>query len=99
MRPILKLFLCKNGFEQFEGGVFVGIAFHVEIDESVQLARATQQRPKLGSKMSNRVRRIGRIKLRIERGNFDRKIYNREKLRIFAQGVAPVSCFAREAFQ
>ena len=80
MRPIPKLFFGKNGFEQFERSVFVRIAFHVEIDESAQLSRTTQKRPQLGREMGDCVRRIGRIYLRIECGNFNGKIHNWETL-------------------
>ena len=99
MRPILKLFLGENGFEQFEGYIFVRIAFHVEINESAHVSGATQQWPQLGREVGNGVRRVGRIYLRIEGRNFDRKIYDREKCRIFAQGISPVFCFAREALE
>src|SRR5947209_17796656 len=49
--------------------------------------------------MSDCLRRVVRTYLRIKRRNFDRKIYNREKVRICAQRVDPVSCFAREALE
>ena len=40
--------------------------------------------------MRNRVGRIGRIHLRIERGDFYGKIYDRKKFRAFAERIAPV---------
>src|SRR5438046_7235001 len=49
--------------------------------------------------MSDCLRRVVRTYLRIKRRNFDRKIYNREKVRICAQRVDPVSCFARETLE
>src|SRR5262245_51067025 len=99
MWPIPKLFLGENGFEQLKGSIFVRIAFHVEIDKSTELPRATQQRAQLGREMGNRVRRIGWIDLRIERRNFNRKIYDRETFGIFTQRIGPASCFARETLQ
>src|SRR5882724_655078 len=49
--------------------------------------------------MRNGVSWIGRIHLRIERGDFHRKIYNREKLRIFFKWIDPASRFPGEAIE
>src|SRR5260370_37812586 len=65
MRPILDLSLGENGFEQLESGIFVHIAFHVEIDKSADLSCTAQKRPQLGREMGNCIRRIGWIHLRI----------------------------------
>jgi len=80
MRPILKFFLCENGFEEFKGNIFVRIAFHVEIDEGAKLSRTAQERPQLRREMGDCIRRVVRTYLRIKRRNFDRKIYDRKKL-------------------
>ena len=77
----------------------MSVTFHVEIDKSTEFSRATQKRPQLGREMGNCISRIGRTHLRIECRNFDRKIYNRKKLRIFAQRIGPVFRFARQALQ
>src|SRR4029450_1662533 len=79
--------------------MLVRIAFHVEIDESAQLSRAAQKRPQLRREMGDCIRRIFRTDLRIKRRNFDRNIYNRKKLGVFAQRIGPVSCFTRETLQ
>src|SRR5438552_16584322 len=49
--------------------------------------------------MRNGIRWIGRIHLRIERGDFHRKIYNRKKPRIFFEWIGPVSRFPGEAIK
>src|SRR5437016_12993652 len=97
--PIFKLVLGQNSFEQLKSGIFVRVTFHVEIDKSAELARATQERSQLGREMGNCIRWIRRIYLRIERRNFDRQIYNWKELRIFAQRVRPAFCFPREFLQ
>ena len=99
MRPISKLLFSENGFEQLESRIFERITFHIEINECTELACAAEERPKLGPKMSNSIGRGGRIHLRIQRGDFDREIYDREKLRIFSRRIGPVSCFARQFVQ
>ena len=71
MRPIFELLLCEDGFEQLKSGVFVRVAFHVEINESADLLRAAQKWSQLGREMGNCIRWIRRIYLRIERRNFD----------------------------
>src|SRR6266496_24452 len=99
MRPISKLLFSENGFEQFKSDVFVRITLHVEIDKSPELSRMAQERSQLGREMGNCIGWIGRTDLRIERRNFDRQIYNRKKLRILAQRIAPAFRFARELVQ
>ena len=84
VRPIAKLRLGEKRLKEFERRVFVRVAFHVEIDESAELFGAAQNRAELRREMRDRVRRIGRIHLRIERGNFYRNIYDREELGVFA---------------
>src|SRR6266478_26305 len=49
--------------------------------------------------MRNGVSRIGRIDLRIERGDFHREIYDGKKLRIFSERVGPTLGFSDEALQ
>src|SRR6266568_8901411 len=49
--------------------------------------------------MRNGIRWIGRIHLRIERGDFHRKIYNRKKPRIFFEWIGPASRFPGEAIK
>ena len=99
MRPIFELLLGENRFEQFKSDVFVRVTLHVEIDKSPELSRAAQERSQLGREMGNCIGWIGGTDLRIERRNFDRQIYNRKKLRILAQRIAPAFRFAREFLQ
>src|SRR5438046_4781775 len=49
--------------------------------------------------MRNGIRWIGRIHLRIERGDFHRKIYNRKKLQNFFDRIGPTSRFPGEAIK
>src|SRR2546430_15530939 len=49
--------------------------------------------------MRNGIRWIGRIHLRIERGDFHRKIYNRKKPRILFEWIGPTSRFPGEAIK
>src|SRR5438046_6045863 len=49
--------------------------------------------------MRNGIRWIGRIHLRIERGDFHRKIYNRKKPRIFFGWMGPAPRFPGEAIK
>src|SRR5439155_24996279 len=79
--------------------IFVRVTFHVEIDEGAEFSATAQNRSQLRRKMRNCISGIGRTHLRIERGNFDGKIYDREKLRVPAERICPASCFAREGLQ
>src|SRR4030095_12389318 len=99
MRPVFELWLHQNGFEQLESRIFERIALHVDVDECAQLARAAKKRPELGAKMDYRIRRSSGTDLRIQGRDFDRQIYNWEKLRVFSEWVAPVFCFARQFLQ
>src|SRR5437764_15442787 len=49
--------------------------------------------------MRNGIRWICRIHLRVERGDFHRKIYNRKKPRIFFEWIGPTSRFPGEAIK
>ena len=84
VRPIAKFAFGEERFEKFERGVFVRVTLHVEIHERAKLARASQNRAQLRREMRDRVGRIGRIHLRIERGNFHGEIHDRKKLRVRA---------------
>ena len=99
MRPILELLFGEDRFEKFERRIFVRVTFHVEIDEDAKFSRAAQNRLQLWHEMRNCTGQIGRVHLRIERGNFDGKIHNREELGISAERIRPASCFAREGLQ
>src|SRR5207249_4544239 len=99
MRPVAKLRLGEEGAKKFEGRIFVRVAFHVEIDESAELLRAAQNRAKLWREMRNCVSRIGRIHLRIERGNFYRHIYDWEQLGVLAERIGPAARFPGEMFE
>ena len=81
----------KELLEKFERGVFMRVTLHVEIDEGADLFRAAQDGAQLGREVSDRVLRVGRIHLRIERGDFDRKIHDREKLGVFAERIGPAA--------
>src|SRR4029077_1052855 len=86
-------------FEKVEGSVFMGVTFHVEVDKRAQLARAAQDRPELRPEMRDRAGWIGRVHLRIERGNFYREIYDWKKLGVCSERIGPAACFAREMFE
>ena len=75
------------------------VAFHIEINEGAEFAGATQNCPQLRREMRNGVSRIGRIHLRIERGDFHGEIYDRKKLGIFSERIGPASRFSRKALQ
>ena len=99
MGPIVEFGFGAECFEKVERGVFMRITFHVEVDKRAQLARAAQNRPQLRREMGNGVGRIGRIHLRIERGNFYREIYNWKKLGVCSERIGPAACVAREMFE
>ena len=79
VRPIAKFGFGEERFEKFERGIFVRVTLHVEVHEGAQLARAAQDRAQLRREMRDRVLRIGRIHLRIERGDFHGDIHDRKK--------------------
>src|SRR6516225_4135546 len=99
MRPIFELRLRQNGFKQLERRIFERVTLHVDVDKCPELARATEKRSELGANMGNRIRRSIRSYLRIQSRDFDRQIYNREKLRVFSERVGPVPGFARQFLQ
>ena len=84
VRPVAELRLGEELLEQFERAVFLRVTLHVEIDEGADLFRAAQDRAQLRREMRNRFLGFGRIHLRIERRDFDRKIDHRKKLGVFA---------------
>ena len=49
--------------------------------------------------MSDRVLRVGRIHLRIERGNFHGNVHDREELGVFAERIGPAARFARQILE
>ena len=49
--------------------------------------------------MNDRIRRVGRIHLRIKRRNFYGKINDREQLRVFAKRICPAARFATEMLE
>ena len=99
MRPVAKLRLSEKRAKEFERRVFVRVALHVEIDESAELFGAAQDRTQLWNKMRDGVGRIGRIHLRIERGNFYGDIYDGKQLGVFAKRIAPAASFAGEMLE
>jgi hypothetical protein len=58
-----------------------------------------EKRAQPGPEMCNSVCGSRRSDLRIERRDFDRQIYDREKLGIFSERIGPVLCLARQLFQ
>ena len=80
VRPIFKFLIGENSFEKLDRNIFVRVAFHVEVDKGAEFSSAAQNRPQLRCQMRNGISRIGRRNLRIERRNFDRDIYNGEKV-------------------
>ena len=72
------------------------VTFHVEVDESAKLARATENWSQLGCEMRNSVSRIGRSHLRIKRGDFDGEIYDRKQFGILSHWIGPAFCFPGE---
>ena len=99
MRPISELLFGEDGFEKLERNILMRVTFHVEIDECTELSCAAQNRTQLRREMRNCIGRVGRIHLRVERGNFNRNVYNREKLRIFPERIRPALRFAGETLQ
>src|SRR4026208_1360608 len=99
MRPIFELGLGQNGFEKLDRCIFERVTLHIHIDKCAQLARAAEKRPELCANMGNRIRRSIRSYLRIQSRDFNRQIYNWEKLRVFCEWVGPVSSFARQFLQ
>ena len=90
VRPIAEFRLGEKRPEKFERRIFVRVTLHVEIDEGADLARAPQDRAQLRGEMRDRVRRIGRIHLRIERGDFYGDIDDRKQFGAVAERIAPV---------
>ena len=72
MGPVFELFFAENDFEKFESRIFERVTFHVDIDKRAELACASKKRTQLGPEMGNSIGWIGRIDLRIKRGDFDR---------------------------
>src|SRR5262245_56723418 len=94
MRPIFKLSLGQNGFEQLESRIFERITLHIDIDEGAYLAGAAKKRPKLRADMCDRIRGSSRTDLRIQSRDFDREIYYREELHVSPEWVRPPFRFA-----
>ena len=84
VRPIVEFRFGEERFEKIERGIFVRVTLHVEVDERAEFFRAAQNRAQLRREMRDGVLRIGRIHLRIERGDFYRQIDDRKKLGVFA---------------
>src|ERR1041385_2473995 len=99
MWPILELRLGQNGFEQLKSRIFERITLHVDIDKRAYLACAPEKRREPGADMGNRIRGGSRTDLGIQGGNFDRQIYNREKLYAFSEWVCPSASFTGEFLQ
>ena len=75
------------------------ITFHVEIDKRAQLACAPQDRSQPRRQMGDGIGWIGRIHLRIKRGDFDGEIYNGKQFRAVAERIGPAAGFAREMLE
>ena len=99
MWPIFELPFGENLFEKFERRIFVRVTFHVEINEGAEFSGPAQNRSQFRREMRDCIGRIGRVHLRIERGNFDGKIYDREKLRVPSERIGPACCFSCESLQ
>ena len=99
MRPVAELRLGEERPEKFERGVFVRVTLHVEIDERAEFARAPQDRAQFRREMRDRVLRIGRIHLRIERGDFHRNVDHREELGVLAERIGPAAGLFRESVE
>ena len=94
LRPVAKFTFGKERFEKLERRVFVRVTFHVEIHERAEFLRASKNWAQFRPEMRDCVGRIGRIHLRIKRGNFYGKINDRKQLGIFAKRIGPAACFA-----
>ena len=79
-RPVDELVLGKELLEEIERAVFLGVALHVEIDESADLFRPPENGAELGREMGNRFLGRGRVHLGIESGDLERKIDHWEEL-------------------
>ena len=100
VRPIREFRLGEERFEKFERGVFVRVTLHVEIDEGADLARAAQDRAQLRREMRDRVLRVGRIHLRIERRDFHGDDSRPEKARrSWPSGSVQPRVSPRQAFE
>ena len=99
MRPVAELRLGEERPEKFERGVFVCITLHVEINEGADFARPAQDRAQLRREMRYRIFGIGRIHLRIERGNFHRHVHDREELDVLAERIGPAAGPFRQSIE
>src|SRR5262249_33070457 len=99
LRPISKLTFHEKRFEKLERRIFVRVALHIEIHKRAKIARATQDRSQFRRKMRDRVRRIGRIHLGIERGNLYGEIHDREQIGVFPERIRPTATFASEMLE
>src|SRR5262245_29826134 len=99
MWPIFELRLTQNGFEQLERRILESVTLHVDVDKCAQFPGATKKRPELGANVGDRIGRCSRVDLRIKRRDFDRQIYNREKLYVSSERVRPVSRFPGQFLQ
>ena len=93
MRPIEKFGLAEKRPEKLERRIFMRVTFHVEVDERAEFAGAPQNRTQLRGEVRNGVGRIGRVHLRIERGNFYGNINDREKIGAVTERIAPTFGF------
>ncbi len=99
VRPIAEFRFGEKRSEKFERGIFVRVTLHVEIHERADLARAPQDRAQLRGEVGDRVLRVGRIHLRIERGDFDRNVHDREQLGILSERIGPAAGLFRQPIE
>ena len=99
VRPIEKLRFGEERPEKFERGVFVRVTFHVEVDEGAEFARAAQDGTQFAAEVRDGIGRIGRIHLRIERGDFYGNINDGKQLLALAKRISPAFGFRGEMFE
>src|ERR1700731_545809 len=94
-----KFGFTEKHFEKLERGVFMRVSLHIEIDERAELPRAAQNRAQLAAKMHDRISRIRRIHLRVERGDFYGEIDDWKQLLAVAEWISPAFSFAHEMLE
>ncbi len=99
VRPFVELGLGEERFEKLEGGVFVRVALHIEIDERAEFLGAAQDRAQLRREMGDRVFRVGWIHLRVECGDFHREVYDGEEVHVFPQRIGPIARLRGQSFE
>ena len=86
-----KLVFFEDGFEKREREILQLVALHVEVDERADFARAAENRAESLLQRCDGIRRIGRMHVGRERGDFHRQIQSRESCAVHAE-VAERGC-------